>query len=175
MKEIVVQKSWNDNLAASLATFCKYYNIKISKSSIYKSFNDSEKMQDFVRIQDFANTYAFEYSSGFFDKSNFKSLVFPILALVKGYRTVIIIDVTDTNITYLDSLTGKNTESLDEFISYATGHYFYLNPNSSYLKEVNFEKLTKLENELESKRNWVSPKIIELTPESLMTDFNIRV
>ena len=174
MKEIVVQKSWNDNLAATLATFCKYYNIKISHTTIYKSFCDPEKMQDFIRIQDFANRYTFEFTNGFFDKSTIKSLNFPIIALVKGYRSVIVTNIAD-NITYLDSLTGKNIESIDEFTSYATGHYFHLNPNSSYLIDENYEQLVALEKELENKKSWITPNIIEIKPESLITDFKTRV
>ena len=174
MKEIVVQKSWNDNLAAILATFCRYYKIKISQTTIYKLFCDSQKMQDFNRIQYFAITYSFEFTSGFFDKSSIKNLSFPILALVKGYRTIIVTNVTDT-VTYLDALIGENNESIDEFTSYATGHYFYLNPNSSYLVEENYEQLVALEKEIAKKKQWCSPEVVELNPYDLMTDFKTRV
>ena len=174
MKDIIVQKSWDDNLAAILATFCSYYNIKISRTTIFKSFYEPQKMQDFKRIEEFATTYSFECSGGFFDSSTLHNLDFPLFALVKGYRTVIVTAI-DESVSYLDPLTGENIESIDEFTEYATGHYYHINPKSTYKAEENYEQLIALEKEEANKKEWVRPEVIELRPENLMTDFRTRV
>ena len=174
MDKIIYQKKWHDNLAAALATYCVIYDLKISKTSIFESFTNTENMEHFKHIEDFAKKYNIEWSKGFFDASNLKSIPCPSIVLVKGYRSVIVTEVND-KVNYIDVLSGENSESLDDFKDYSTGHYFYLNPKSDYKQEENYDQICAEEDRLSKIKTWVSPELVELVPEKLMDDFKERI
>lgn len=124
------QNNWNENLAAIIDTVCNIYDFNISRSEIFDNYSGSERMAHFNLCETFFKKHQIDCLYIQFVKEHLNQDFLPAIALMKGYRSQLIMYVNDSNVFFIDSEIGWQKETVDAFFQRTEGYIVLFDPDS---------------------------------------------
>lgn len=163
-KNWMKQKGPAENIAAILTTFCRFYNLEISRKTIFDNHTGTTHMAHFEEIIHFCEQWNIEHLHLNFVPEHLSQQFLPAFVLMQGYYTQLVMYVEGEKVFFVDAQLGWQEENKTDFLKRSMGHIIIVNPES-YSKEAAFTAHEQMDRDKPVIKQWSKPTVTKLEQE----------